>query len=124
MFLVVAEEDAQIDLKTLHHRIGSGRLSFGSAELLGELLGVVPGAVTPFGAVNDTALRVSIVLDAALMLHTRLNFHPLENTATTRIAPADLVRLFDHTGHKPTIVALCGGNDVETLLESRPGLAT
>ncbi|HEX9903552.1 MAG TPA: prolyl-tRNA synthetase associated domain-containing protein, partial [Propylenella sp.] len=53
VFLVVAEEDAEIDMKTLHQRIGSARLSFGKPELLAELLGVIPGAVTPFGAIND-----------------------------------------------------------------------
>ena len=43
VFLVVAEEDAAIDMKSLHKRIGSARLSFGKPELLLELLGVVPG---------------------------------------------------------------------------------
>ena len=56
LFLVVALEDAAIDLKVLHRHLGaSGRFSFGSAELLRETLGVEPGAVTPFCAINDTA---------------------------------------------------------------------
>ena len=46
-------------MKSLHKRIGSARLSFGRPELLLELLGVVPGSVTPFGVVNDSAGRVS-----------------------------------------------------------------
>ena len=54
LFLVVAEEDAEVDMKSLHKRIGSARLSFGRPELLAELLGVIPGSVTPFGAINDT----------------------------------------------------------------------
>src|SRR5688572_9123760 len=53
VFLVVAEEDAEVDMKGLHRRIGSARLSFGKAELLAELLGVIPGSVTPFGVLND-----------------------------------------------------------------------
>ena len=49
------EEDAEIELKGLHRLLGaSGRFSFGSADLLREVLGVEPGAVTPFGAINDT----------------------------------------------------------------------
>src|SRR5258707_13717869 len=44
LFLVVAREDATIDLKHLHNRIGaSGRLSFGKPELLMERLGGPPG---------------------------------------------------------------------------------
>ncbi len=81
-FLVIAQEDAVIDLKSLHRLLGaSGRLSFGSAELLRELLGVEPGSVTPFAAINDKAQRVTVVVDAALMAHEFLNFHPLTNTA-------------------------------------------
>ncbi len=54
LFLVVAEESARIELKSIHHRIGSKRVSFGSAELLLQHLGVVPGSVTPFALINDT----------------------------------------------------------------------
>ena len=62
LFLVVAEEDARIDLKRIHERIGAaGKVSFGSAELLVEVWGVQPGAVTPFGAINDTERRVTVI---------------------------------------------------------------
>ena len=55
LYLVVAQEDAEIDLKGLHRLLGAtGRFSFGSADLMREVLGVEPGAVTPFGAINDT----------------------------------------------------------------------
>ena len=59
VFLVVAPEDARVDLKTLHHKLGAGRFSFGSADLMRELLGVEPGAVTAFGVINDKARRGS-----------------------------------------------------------------
>src|SRR4030081_2556764 len=62
-YLVVAPEDAAIALKSLHQRLGAGRFSFGSAEAMRELLGVEPGSVTPFAAVNDTEVRVRVVLD-------------------------------------------------------------
>ncbi|MEZ5840372.1 MAG: prolyl-tRNA synthetase associated domain-containing protein [Hyphomicrobiales bacterium] len=103
VYLVVAEEETPIDLKRLHEAIGSGRLSFGKAELMTELLGVVPGSVTPFGVINDTGGRVTVVLDARLMAHDRLNFHPLVNTATTTIGRNDLVRFLEATGHQPLL---------------------
>lgn len=109
VFLVVAEEDAEIDMKSLHKRIGSARLSFGRPELLGELLGVIPGSVTPFGALNDTAAQVTVILDETLMRHEELNFHPLENTATTRIGREDFLAFLRHTGHEPAILAVSGG---------------
>jgi Ala-tRNA(Pro) deacylase len=71
-----------------------------------ETLGISPGSVTPFAAMNDTEKRVQVVLDEALMRQDPLNFHPLRNTMTTRIAAADLLRFLRATGHEPRIVAL------------------
>src|SRR3954470_23395689 len=60
LYLVVALEDAEIELKSLHRRLGAnGRFSFGSADLMREVLGVEPGSVCPFAAMNDTAGRVT-----------------------------------------------------------------
>jgi Ala-tRNA(Pro) deacylase len=104
LFLVVASEDAAIELKSLHRLLGaSGRLSFGSAEALRETLGVEPGSVTPFAAINDKAGRVTVVLDAAMMAHAVLNFHPLSNTGTTTISRNGLVKFLEATGHLPRI---------------------
>jgi Ala-tRNA(Pro) deacylase len=108
IFLVVALNDATIDLKTLHKRLDCGRLSFGSAELLGQVLGVTPGSVTPFALINDTQQRVTVVLDEPMMRRDPLNYHPLENTATTSIARDDLLRFIRACGHAPRIVDVSG----------------
>src|SRR6476659_144213 len=109
LFLATALEDAVIELKSLHRRLGaSGRFSFGSADLLLELWGVIPGAVTPFGAINDTGHRVTVVLDAPMMQHATLNYHPLVNTMTTSIARDDLVKFLEATGHIPRIEQVSG----------------
>jgi Ala-tRNA(Pro) deacylase len=108
VFLVVAEEDAEVDMKSLHKRIDSARLSFGRPELLVELWGVPPGSVTPFGAINDRAGKVSVILDERLLRHRQLNFHPLENTATTTIATEDLLAFLRATGHPPRVLPVSG----------------
>jgi Ala-tRNA(Pro) deacylase len=86
LWLVCALGETRIDLKTLHATIGAARLSFGSEALMVETLGVRPGAVTPFGLINDHERRVSLVVDAALMASDPVNFHPLINTATTAVS--------------------------------------
>ena len=107
LFLLVLGEETPVDLKRVHEKIGAqGRVSFGSAELLQEVWGVNPGAVTPFGAINDPEGRVTVVLDATMMRHERLNFHPLVNTRTTGLATADLMKFLRETGHEPMIVEL------------------
>ena len=106
-FLLTVEEDAQIDLKQVHHAIGaSGKVSFGKPERLKEYLGVEPGAVTAFGVLNDTAGAVTLVIDEALMRHETINAHPLTNEATTTIRRDDLVRFAEATGHAPLVLKL------------------
>ena len=104
IYLVVAQNNARIDLKALHKVIGSDRLSFGKAELLADVLGVKPGSVTPLSLINDSRGRVTVVLDKPMMDNELLNFHPLENTATTTIARDDLVQFIRATGHQPQIL--------------------
>jgi len=107
LFLVTALEQATIELKSLHRRLGaSGRFSFGSAEALRDALGVEPGAVTPLAAINDPGNLVTVVLDQALMAHAVINCHPLRNTMTTSLARDDLVKFLEATGHRPRIEAV------------------
>jgi Ala-tRNA(Pro) deacylase len=106
-FLLTVDEDAVIDLKTIHTVIGaSGRVSFGKPDALMRLLGVIPGAVTAFGVINDTENEVTLIFDKALMDHDVINAHPLTNDATTSIATADLKRFVEAAGHDVTILNL------------------
>jgi Ala-tRNA(Pro) deacylase len=106
LFLVVANSETRVDLKGLSKKLGAGRFSFGKPELLMDALGVRPGSVTAFAVANDTANRVKIVVDEALMVDASINCHPLENTATTNIARDDLLRFIRATGHEPRVMAL------------------
>lgn len=108
LWLVVAEAHTPIDLKALPKAIGSARLSFGKPDLLMEALGVTPGSVTALALVNDTAQRVSVVVDRRLMEYDVVNCHPLVNTATTSIRRDDLIKFIEACGHTPRIVALTG----------------
>jgi Ala-tRNA(Pro) deacylase len=114
-YLVVACEDAVIDLKGLHRRLGAkGRFSFGSADAMWELLGVRPGSVTPFAAINDVAGKVVVILDSAMLTHELLNYHPLVNTMTTSIPQDGLMRFLKACGHDPRIEP---ASEVETVTE-------
>jgi Ala-tRNA(Pro) deacylase len=104
-FLLTVEEHAVVDLKTVHTLIGAAsKVSFGKPEKLLEYLGVLPGSVTAFGAINDTTHQVTFVLDADLMKEEIVNCHPLSNDATTSVASGDLLRFMEATGHKPLVL--------------------
>ncbi|PKU22662.1 prolyl-tRNA synthetase associated domain-containing protein [Telmatospirillum siberiense] len=108
LWLVVAPAERRIDLKRLPDVIGSARLSFGSAALLEEVLGIRPGSVTPFALVNDPGHRVRVVLDAGMMDEPLLNYHPLSNEATTTVTNADFRKFLKDCGHEVRIVRLPG----------------
>lgn len=104
LWLVSARQDTVIDLKRLDRVIGSARLSFGNAELMASVLGLTPGSVTALGLVNDPDHQVSFVIDRRLWEADIVNFHPLENTATTALDQSTFRRFLDQIGVVPLIV--------------------
>mgnify|MGYP000515966730 CR=1 FL=1 len=106
-FLLTAEEDSDVNLKTLHKLLGaSGRFSFGKAEMMQDLLGVTPGAVTALGVINDREGRLTFAIDQRLLRHEKINCHPLTNEATTTLLCDDLLSFARACGHDPMIVDL------------------
>lgn len=104
IWLITALMETVIDLKSLPQRINSARLSFGSPELLKDVLGVTPGSVTALALKNDAQKQVIPILDKALFDHEIVNCHPLINDKTTSLAPADLLRFMKEIGYNPHIV--------------------
>lgn len=100
LYLVVCLEHRRLDMKLLAHQLGATRLSFGKAELMWELLGVRPGAVTPFALINDRdSHRIDVVLDEEMMDSNLLNYHPLHNEATVTVTADGFVDFLRACGH-------------------------
>lgn len=106
--LISALGSTPVKLNRLHSHIGTKRLSFGKEEALFSHLGVRPGSVTVFSIIKDTEAKVQLVLDKALFAQDVVWFHPMRNTASTRIKPADLLAFVRATGHDPLILDLAG----------------
>jgi Ala-tRNA(Pro) deacylase len=105
-WLAVMQEHRRVSVNALARALAAPKMSFASAEELMAELGVIPGAVTPFGLANDTRHRVTPVLDAEMLAIDPLNYHPLDNAMTTAIAPGGLLAFIAACGHRPRIVAL------------------
>lgn len=97
-YLVCLAADRRLDLHALSERLQQGRLFFASERELEELLGIAPGAVSPFGVLNDPAKRVRLLLDEHLSHAEAYSFHPNDNRATV-VARAEFLRYFALTGH-------------------------
>jgi Ala-tRNA(Pro) deacylase len=113
-FLIVAEGTARIDMNRVHGLVGArSRLSFAGPDALRTLLGVEPGSVTAFAAMNDAEGRVSVVIDAGLLAHDLINCHPLTNTMTTTISKPDLLLFLTAVQHPAKVVALSATAETE-----------
>ena len=106
LWLVVMLGKIRLDMKSLQKKLGSSRLSFAKPDLMWEVLGVEPGAVTPFVILNESARNIKVVLDKKMMKEKLLNYHPLRNDATTTISASDLLKFIYAMEHKPIILDL------------------
>ena len=105
-WLVTCGDEQRVKVNGLARLLDAPRFSFAKAEPLMEVLGVAPGSVTPLALINDIERKVTPVLDEKMLRHELLNVHPLENTATTTIASADLLRFVRSLGYDPVIIDL------------------
>ena len=96
-YLVAIDGGRTADLKALRRTLDSRPLRFADAADLERLLGLLPGQVTPLGALRAPAGTVTVVLDASLRGRT-VGVHPLENTATTFLNLDDLAALLEDHG--------------------------
>lgn len=99
-YLVILDEDKNINLKMLAKQIGSTRLSFAAQEKLFEKLKLVPGSVTPFGIIKNADKDVIVLVDKELANEEKVNFHPNTNTATIGISYTDLERFVKWHGNE------------------------
>lgn len=108
LFLAVCHCGTAVDLVGYGKIAGAkGRLSFGKPALMTATLGVIPGAVTPFALINESAVALAeVAVDDALMRWERVWFHPLENTASTAVSPAGLLAFIRACGFEPRLLDL------------------
>ncbi len=120
LFLVAIHEDRQLELRTLHAKLGAnGRLGFASADTMQSLLGVSPGALTPLGIINDHERQVTVVIDAALLDAVQVNFHPLVQHESIGVSPDQLIAFVRSCDRAPLIVDLgpVGGTAVTATID-------
>lgn len=106
MFLVVIEQDKQIDLRSLRDRlqVPGGHFAFASVERMVKYLGVIPGSVSPLALFNDTGGQVQLVFDSSLLEQEWIYVHPCRNTHTSRLRTKSLLETMSAWGHTAQLV--------------------
>lgn len=99
-YIAIMPEHKRADLKSMMKQLGAKRLSFANEEELYEILGLRPGSVTPFGLMNDTDNKVTVLLDEEMDTMEKVTFHPNVNTSTLILDRNDFDKYLDWTKHK------------------------
>ena len=105
-YLITVRGDKRVDLKQFRRDHGTRALTFAHADELDAMLGLIPGAVTPLGLLNEKECRVKLFLDADLVAGGLIGVHPNDNTASVFLKTEDLVRLIEGSGHEVEVVTI------------------
>ena len=103
-YLITVKGDKRVDLKAFRQQNGTRPLTFASDQDLMDILGLIPGAVTPLGLLNDREHKVTFWLDKSFLEGSGLiGVHPNDNTATVWLKTEDLLRLLEENGTQITL---------------------
>lgn len=104
-YLISTTSEKRVDLKEFRNKYGTAKLSFASADDLMAIMGLIPGAVTPLGLLNDKENRVIFYLDKSFE-NGLIGVHPNDNTATVWLKTTDLLALLRESGHQVLVVEI------------------
>jgi Ala-tRNA(Pro) deacylase len=109
-YLLLMPGEKPFATKELSGQLGVARLSFGSAEDMERLLGLLPGSVSVLGLINDREREVRLLVDRDLLQAERFGCHPLVNTSSLGFTTKELMeKVIPALGHTPTLVELGKG---------------
>ena len=97
-YMITVQGNKRVDLKQFRKQHGLRNLSFASADDLMEILGLIPGTVTPLGLLNDQERKVELYLDATFS--DLISIHPNDNTASVWMKTKDLIRIITEHGNR------------------------
>ncbi|CBZ55652.1 putative prolyl-tRNA synthetase [Neospora caninum Liverpool] len=103
-FLLTVTHDLPIPLKGIAKLLSAPRMRLADEELLGPMLDVSRGSVTPLAAMCDAKNEVTLVFDKDMKENPDLVVlvHPLHNKATVALKAADLLKFVEACGHSVT----------------------
>lgn len=106
-YLITIKGNKKVNLKEFRKSNNIRNLSFASENDLMNILGLIPGAVTPLGLLNDKDLKVTFYLDKDFVYKDSIiGIHPNDNTATIWIKVDDLINIIKEHGNMVNIVKI------------------
>lgn len=99
-YLITVKGSKRVNLKEFRKIHHTRPLSFASAEELSAMMGLIPGAVTPLGLLNDAERKIQLFIDREFTDCSGLiGVHPNDNTATVWLNVKDLTDIIKEHGN-------------------------
>lgn len=107
-YLITVKGDKRINLKNFREQNQTRPLSFASENDLMKIMGLIAGAVTPFGVLNDAEHKVQVFFDEDFYKSEKklIGIHPNSNDATVWLKIDDLVEIIKSHGNIVNIVKI------------------
>ncbi|MBD3359727.1 MAG: prolyl-tRNA synthetase associated domain-containing protein [Candidatus Buchananbacteria bacterium] len=105
-FLIILPADKQADLKKIAAIVNEKKLSFANPDELQDKLGLQPGAVSPFGLINDDKQAVEVYIDKDVYNAEIVSFHPNRNTASLELTSAMWQKYLNTIDHDIKVINL------------------
>ena len=102
-FMLIIDDHRQTDLKYFKEVAGWRQVSFAKEEELMEVLGLMPGSVTPLALFHDQEKRVVVVLGKEIveaLENEKVSFHPCRNDATLTMTKEDFLKFLSFVGNE------------------------
>lgn len=103
-YLITVKGDKRVNLSKFRRDNGTRPLSFASSEELENIMGLIPGSVTPLGILNDKDKRVTVFIDSEFKPSDIIGVHPNDNTATLWLKTKDLIDIIKDNGNVVKVV--------------------
>ena len=100
-YMVVIEAHRMMDMTHFKEVTGWKKVRFAHDEELFDLLGLVPGSVTPLALFADTEKKTTVVLGKELAEaedDAKLLLHPCRNTASMTLKKGDFMKFLAFVG--------------------------
>lgn len=112
-YLLAVRADKKFKTKEISRQINSARLSFASAEYMGQYLDITPGSVSVLGLMNDRENHVQLLVDEDVLKETYFACHPCINTSSLRLKTQDVFGRFTKAVNHDYIVVTLGQDGSE-----------
>lgn len=105
-YLVIMDDSKRLDMNVFKDIVEEKQIKMASAETLNDKMKLQPGAVSPFGLLNNEDKDIQVYFDQEIVSEERMSFHPNTNEKTIFVNTQDLFTVLKEIGYELHVIEL------------------